>query len=180
MLCAAFALSAGPAGIAALAQTAKPTAQPDQKSGPSGLPMPRFVSLKSDQVNMRSGPGTDYPTQWVYRRAGLPVEVLREFEGWRQVRDAEGATGWVLASLLSGRRTALVVPWEAKPPAAPPQVAIKDDNSERARDVAKVEAGVLANVRTCDGRWCEISIGEVRGYIEQKKLWGVYPSEIVK
>ena len=129
---------------------------------------------------MRAGPGLDYPTQWVFRRAGLPVEVLREFEGWRQVRDAEGATGWVLASLLSGRRTALVVPWEAKSGSTPPQVAIKDDDSERAQDVARVEAGVLANVRTCDGRWCEVTVGDLRGYIEQKKLWGVYPGETVK
>ena len=158
-------------------QTAQP---PAPKTAPSGLPIPRFVSLKSDPVNMRAGPGLDYPTQWVFRRAGLPVEVLREFEGWRQVRDAEGATGWVLASLLSGRRTALVVPWEAKPGSTPPQIAIKDDDSERAQDVARVEAGVIANVRTCDSRWCAVTIGELRGYIEQKKLWGVYPGETVK
>ena len=142
--------------------------------------IPRFISLKSDPVNMQSGPGTEYPMQWVFRRAGLPVEVLREYEGWRQVRDAESATGWVLATLLSGRRTALVVPWEAKPPAAPTQISIRNDNSERATEVAKVEAGAIANIRTCDGRWCEVSIGDVRGYIEQKKLWGVYPGEVVK
>lgn len=148
--------------------------------GTSGLPVPRFVSLKADRINMRSGPGTDYPTQWVFRRAGLPVEVIREFEGWRQVRDAEGTTGWVLASLLSGRRTALVMPWELKTGRAPPQVAIKDDDNERAKDVAQVEAGVIANVKFCDGRWCEISVADVRGYLEQKKLWGVYPNETVK
>jgi SH3-like domain-containing protein len=73
-------------------------------SAKGGRPLPRFVSLKSDEVNLRSGPGRDYPTQWVYRRAGLPLEVIKEFEGWRQVRDAEGAEGWVLQSLLSGRR----------------------------------------------------------------------------
>ena len=176
-----LALSDLQVGLAsqAFAQGAS-TAAPAARIAPSGLPIPRFVSLKSDLVNMRSGPGTDYPTQWVFKRAGLPVEVLREFEGWRQVRDAEGATGWVLASLLSGRRTALVLPWEAKGGKTPPQIAIKNDNSDSAADVAKVEAGVLANIRNCDGRWCELSIAEVRGYIEQKKLWGVYPGEIVK
>ena len=148
--------------------------------GPSGLPVPRFVSLKADRINMRTGPGTDYPTQWVFKRAGLPVEVIREFEGWRQVRDAEGTTGWVLAPLLSGRRTALVTPWELKGGRAAPQVAIKDDDNERAKEVAQVEAGVIANVRYCDGRWCEISIGDVRGYLEQRKLWGVYPNETVR
>jgi len=148
--------------------------------GGSGLPVPRFVSLKSDRVNMRKGPGTDYPTAWVYRRAGLPLEVIKEFEGWREVRDAEGAAGWVLQSFLSGRRTALVLPWEVKPGATPPKVALRYNDSERARPVAMVEAGVIANVSSCDGRWCEVSIAKFRGYIEQKKLWGVYEGEVIK
>ena len=114
--------------------------------GASGLPVPRFVSLKSDRVNMRNGPGTDYPTAWVYRRAGLPLEVIKEYEGWRQVRDADGAAGWVLQSFLSGRRTALVLPWELKAGTAAPKVALRYDDSERSRAVAMVEAGVIANV----------------------------------
>jgi len=122
--------------------------------GATGLPVPRFVSLKSDRVNMRKGPGTDYPTAWVYRRAGLPLEVIKEFEGWRQVRDADGASGWVLQTFLSGRRTALVLPWEVKPGTPTPKVALRDDNSDRARPVAMVEAGVIANLATCAGRWC--------------------------
>jgi len=145
--------------------------------GGSGLAVPRFVSLKSSRVNMRKGPGTDYPTVWVYRRAGMPMEVIKEFEGWRQVRDADGATGWVLQSFLSGRRTALVLPWEVKDGAKPPQVALRSDDYERARPVAMVEAGVIANLSTCDGRWCRVSIDQFRGYIEQKKLWGVYENE---
>ena len=142
---------------------------PIPPKGPSGQPLPRFVSLKSDRVNMRTGPGTDYPTQWVFRRAGLPVEVIREYEAWRQVRDAEGATGWVLASLLSSRRTVLVEPWEAKgaetkvgepkPTATAPQIALKAEGREGAADVAQIEAGVIANIRTCDGRWCSVVIG---------------------
>ena len=148
--------------------------------GATGLPVPRFVSLKSDRVNMRKGPGTDYPTAWVYRRAGLPLEVIKEFEGWRQVRDADGASGWVLQTFLSGRRTALVLPWEVKPGTPTPKVALRDDNSERARPVAMVEAGVIANLATCDGRWCRVSIDKFRGYIEQKKLWGIYEGEVLK
>lgn len=155
-----------------------------QSAGPakseSGLPLPRFVSLKADRVNLRAGPGTDYPTSWVYRRAGLPVEVLSEFEGWRQVRDAEGATGWVLQSLLSGRRTALVTPWDVKAGAPAPQVPVRNDDSERAGAVVNVEAGVIANVHGCDGRWCRVSIDRYRGYMLQKQLWGVYENEIVK
>ena len=145
----------------------------------SGLPVPRFVSLKSDRVHIRQGPGTDHKVLWVYRRAGLPVEIIKEFEGWRQVRDAEGATGWVLQSLVSGRRTSLILPWEAK--AEPlPQIALLTDAKAAAKPVVVVEAGVIAGIRTCDGRWCYVSVNDFRGYIEQKKLWGVYEGEVVK
>lgn len=159
----------------AVAQPADGTFQ-----GASGLPVPRFVSLKSDRVNMRKGPGTDYPTAWVYRRAGLPLEVTKEFEGWRQVRDADGAAGWVLQSFLSGRRTALVLPWEIKPGAPAPKVALRTNDSERSRPIAMIEAGVIANLQNCDGLWCRVSIDKYQGYIEQKKLWGVYEGEVVK
>ena len=154
-------------------------ADPPNPSG-SGLPVPRFVSLKSDRVNLRNGPGTDYPTGWVYRRAGLPLEVVKEFEGWRQVRDSEGAIGWVLQSFLSGRRTGLVLPWEAKSGGPPPQVPIRASDSESSGMIAKVEAGVIANLHTCDGRWCQVTIDKFAGYIEQKKLWGVYEGETIK
>jgi SH3-like domain-containing protein len=146
----------------------------------SGLPVPRFVSLKSDRVNLRNGPGTDYPTGWVYRRAGLPVEVIKEFETWRQVRDSEGATGWVLQSLLSGRRTGLVLPWERKSGSPPPLVPIMASDSEHSGVVANVEAGVIADLHSCDGRWCRVTVDQYSGYIEQKKLWGVYEGEAFK
>jgi SH3-like domain-containing protein len=109
----------------------------------------------------------------------MPVEVLKEFESWRQVRDSEGATGWVLNSMLSGRRTSLVLPWELKNQ-TPPQTPLRSDSRESATPVAIIEAGVIANVRSCDGRWCLVMVGDMRGYIEQTKLWGVYANEIVK
>jgi SH3-like domain-containing protein len=171
---AARALSGTLMALAAAGAAAEPTA------GPSGLPVPRFVSLKADRVNLRAGPSTDYPTSWIFRRAGLPVEVIREADGWRQIRDAEGTTGWVLQIMLSGRRTALVLPWEAKPGATVPEVELRQSNSETSTPLAKVEAGVIAGVRTCDKRWCQISVGDFKGYIEQKKLWGVYDGEVVK
>lgn len=148
--------------------------------GARGLPLPRFASLKADRVNLRSGPGTDYPTVWEYHRAGLPIEVIEEHETWRKVRDAEGETGWVLNSLLSGRRTALILPWEAKSGAAAPRVALYASDSARSREVALIEAGVIANVRGCDGKWCSVVIDAFRGYIEQAKLWGVYENETVR
>src|ERR1700743_2203891 len=87
-------------------------ARADQNGSVSGLPVPRYVSLKSDRVNLREGPSKDHRTTWIFERAGLPVEVTAEFETWRKVRDSEGSEGWVLHSLLSGRRTALVTPWK--------------------------------------------------------------------
>lgn len=163
----------------ALAGEAAP-AGPAAQQGQSGLPLPRFVSLKADRVNLRTGPGTEYPTTWVYRRAGLPLEVLGEFEAWRQVRDAEGATGWILQSLLSGRRTALVAPWDVKSDEAAPQIPIRLSDSESSRAVVMVEAGVIANVHTCDSRWCRVTVDRYRGYVPQKQLWGVYENEIVR
>lgn len=154
---------------------------PENGKGPvSGLPLPRFVSLKSDEVNLRTGPGKDYPTQWVFRRAGLPVEVIKEFESWRQVRDSEGVTGWVNQALLSGRRTAQVLPWEMKAGEAPPRLELRSDDSERSSATALVEAGVIANVQSCDSRWCYVTIEKFKGYIPQSKLWGIYPGEIIK
>lgn len=187
---ACFAIKCGVAryhgrrGIAALllvAFTSLPAAAQTAGSvGPSGLPLPRYVSLKSDRVNLRQGPGTDYPTAWVYRRAGLPVEVIEEYEAWRKVRDSEGTTGWILSSLLSGRRTALVLPWELKPDAPRPQIALRQNDSERAAPVAMIEAGVIADIQSCDGAWCYVVIESFRGYLEQTKLWGVYQRERVK
>ena len=176
-----IAVLAAVAPVNAVAQaTPKPAVQITPGKGPSGLALPRFVSLKSDRVNLRAGPGTEYPASWVFRRAGLPLEVVKEFEGWREVRDAEGTTGWVLQSFLSGRRTALILPWDVKAGAAPPQVDVKSSDSTSSRTVAIVEAGVIANVHECDSAWCSVTIDAYRGYIEQKKLWGVYDGEVVK
>lgn len=165
---------------AAAGAAAAQTKAADPLAATSGLPLPRYASLKFDRVNLRSGPGTEYPTVWVYRKAGLPLEITKEYEAWRQVRDAEGANGWVLQSSLSGRRTVLVEPWEAKADTAPPQVALRSDANDKARLIANVEAGVIANVMSCDGKWCFVTLDQFRGYIQQKKLWGVYEAEVLK
>jgi len=172
--CLVAGLLAAAAGPAALAQTSMPEAG-------AGLKVMRYVSLKSDRVFLRQGPGTDYPIAWVFQRAGLPVEVLREFEVWRQVRDASGTVGWVHSSLLSSRRTALILPWEVKEgQSQAPQATLRDDDNERARAIAQVEAGVLVSIISCARAWCRVSIGDHRGYIEQAKLWGTYPDEQIK
>jgi SH3-like domain-containing protein len=166
---------------AAAAQAPEQASPAAPETGASGLPVPRFVSLKSDRVNLQQGPGREYPTAWVFRRAGLPVEVVNEFGNWRQVRDAEGTTGWVLSTVLSGRRTAIILAWEAKPGQTPSaSAALRDDDRESARPVAMIEAGVLASIISCDGKWCRVSVDGYRGYIEQSKLWGAYPGEEIK
>ena len=169
-----------PAGHAADA----PKMDVPKKDSASGLPLPRFVSLKADKVHVRQGPGTDHKIAWVFQQAGLPVEVIQEFESWRRVRDSEGATGWVFHAMLSGRRTVLILPWEVKggelKDGKTAQAELRSSGSGSGAVVAVVEAGVLANVRTCDGAWCEVVAGQHAGHIEQKKLWGVYDKESVK
>lgn len=151
--------------------------------GPSGLAIPRYVSLKSDRVNVRKGPGTTYPIAWVFGRAGLPVEVIQEFDNWRQIRDSDGATGWVLHSLLSGRRTGIILPWEIKTAdasASEPTGADIHESAATSSDVIAIaQPGTLASILSCDRSWCRIVIGERRGWIEQTKLWGVYKDETI-
>jgi SH3-like domain-containing protein len=145
-------------------------------SGKAALPVPRFVSLKSDKVNVRRGPSTDQAIVWVFSRAGLPVEIIAESENWRRVRDSEGADGWVFHSMLSARRTALVAPWTKGEGSVP----LYDSKSTGSRAVAALQAGVLGSVLSCDGEWCNMSVDDYSGYVQQDKLWGVYRGEEVK
>jgi SH3-like domain-containing protein len=140
----------------------------------SGLPVPRYVSLKSDRVNLREGPSKDHRTSWVFQRAGLPVEITAESETWRRIRDSDGAEGWVLHSLLSGRRTALVAPWWKQGP-----LPLLAKPEAKAEVVAELQAGVLGNVKSCTGTWCRLTGSRFDGWIQQDKLWGVYPNEKV-
>jgi SH3-like domain-containing protein len=147
----------------------------EQKGSATGLVLPRYASLKTDRVNLREGPSKEHATTWVFQRAGLPVEITAEFETWRKVRDSEGSEGWVLHSLLSGRRTALVAPGK------------KDENFKlfaRATDsadlAATLQSGVIGNIRNCDGAWCLIDGDGFKGYIQQSNLWGVYPGEKIE
>jgi SH3-like domain-containing protein len=138
----------------------------------SGLPVPRFVSLKSDRVNLREGPSKDHRTSWVFQRAGLPVEITAEFETWRRIRDSDGAEGWVLHSLLSGRRTGLVAPWWKQGP-----LALYNRANLKGDVVAQLQPGVLGTLKSCDGQWCRVVGRGFDGWMPQNKLWGVYPNE---
>jgi SH3-like domain-containing protein len=141
----------------------------------SGLPLPRFVSLKADEVNVRRGPGGDHQVAWTYRKAGLPVEIVAEWDNWREIRDADGEEGWVWHSLLTGKRDALVEPW-GKPGGTLP---LRADPNQDARVVALLQRNVLASVARCTGKWCRIWGRGFDGWMPQDRLWGVYPGEKV-
>ncbi|MFS8037233.1 SH3 domain-containing protein [Xanthobacter sp. AM11] len=161
---------AAAAGWAALAAGAVPAQAAED--GTSGLPVPRFVSLKADKVNVRNGPNKDHDVSWVFNRAGLPVEVTAEFETWRRIRDADGAEGWVYHSMVSLRRTALVAPWMKGE-----TVAMRDAPSSDARVVARLEPSVLGVVKSCDGKFCRLVGDGFDGFVQQSQLFGVYPGE---
>ena len=148
-------------------------ASASEKGIVSGLPIPRFVSIKSKPANVRVGPGVDYPIKWKFVRQHLPVEVVAEFGNWRRIRDAEGEEGWILSALLSGRRMALVAPWsEAEP------VLLRDRSRSSASIKAIMQPHVLVQVDACSGTWCRVRTGTVSGYVRQSKLWGAYPGEV--
>jgi SH3-like domain-containing protein len=146
------------------------------KGSQTGLRVPRFVSLKSDKVNVRRGPSTDQAIVWVFARAGLPVEIIAESDNWRRVRDSEGSDGWVFHSLLSGRRTVLISPWSK----GKASVTMHESNSTGSRAVAQLQSGVIGNVVSCDGEWCELTVDDYDGYVQQDKLWGVYRGEKIE
>jgi SH3-like domain-containing protein len=168
--CVAVALAVGMLGVAFGTQAAAKDAAPTT----SGLPVPRYVSLKSDHVNVRAGPTKDNDVSWVFTRSGLPVEITAEFENWRRVRDSEGAEGWVYHSLLSGRRTA-VITMKHKDDLAP----LHDRADQGSAVNARLQAGVVAQVRKCVTGWCHIAGNGFDGWIEQPRLWGVYADEQV-
>jgi SH3-like domain-containing protein len=111
---------------------------------------------------------------WVFQRKGLPVEIVAEFENWRRIRDSDGEEGWILQNMLSGRRTAMIAPWRSGQ-----SVTLYRDQNLTSEPVARLSAGVVADVESCSGEWCRVAAAGFSGYIEQAMLWGVYPGETV-
>ena len=142
----------------------------------SGLPVPRFVSLKADKVNMHIGPAKTYEVKWVYQRAGLPVEITAEFENWRRIRDADGTEGWVYHSLLSGRRTGMVIAKTKDELVAGPREARRGQRGDRQARARRASARSSA----APARAGAVFHGQgFDGWIQQVRLWGVYPNEKV-
>ena len=114
------------------------------------------------------GPSKDHATKWIYQRAGLPVEITAEFETWRRIRDSEGAEGWVLHSLLAGKRTALVEPWKKDAPPLP----LYAEATDASPVVARLAPGVIAPVKKCDGKWCRLKGDGYDGYLHPDRSVG--------
>lgn len=139
----------------------------------SGLPLPRFVSLRSDEVNLRAGPGVRYPIDWIYARKDLPVEVIAEFEAWRKIRDWQGTEGWVHQSMLTGRRM-MVVMGQAR--------SLRTSDADSADPVAVAEPGVLGRIMQCPRNrdFCRVEIGHTQGWLRRDEMWGVYKGEWIE
>jgi len=181
--------AAKPKPAAPKTETPKPESKPDPAPPPkaeegeasetaavapeAGLPVPRFVSFRTDPVNLRTGPGVRYPVDWVYMRRRLPVEIIAEFETWRQIRDADGAEGWVHQSMLSGRRTGMI---KGQP------VALRKTNADVSDTLAMLEPGVVIDIQRCpaQGVFCRVEVSGLQGWLKREQVWGMYPQEVIE
>ena len=175
---AAPAVAAGAAAGAALGSAATPApAAPPPPPKPSigsatGLPLPRFAALGSNQVNLRIGPDLRYKIEWTYQRKDLPVQIVEEHENWRRIRDPEGTEGWVQRPLLTSRRSFLVQGEER---------ALRRRAEDGADAVARLKPGVIGAIRKCEAEspWCEAKVGDYRGWIKRSEIWGVAGNEAI-
>jgi len=141
------------------------------EAGDVKLPVPRFVTLKSDEVNIRVGPGVRYPIKLVFKKEGLPVEIVKEFDIWRQIRNIEGDEGWVNKGLLSSRRNVIIKDYMRTVYKKPAMFS---------KPIVKLKPGVIANLVTCKDNWCNIKVAGYNGWISQEQIWGVYLNEVFK
>lgn len=151
-----------------LIYAAMPPANAQTKLGPSGLPLPRFVTVAASEANLRTGPGNRYPIEWVYRRSGLPVEIIAEYDMWRKVRDQDGDEGWMFRGLLSGRRNIVVMQ---------PQATLFAQEKETSAQILIAEKGVQGKLLSCTDAWCRVEIDSSKGWISRTAVWGVGKNE---
>lgn len=147
--------------------------QPPQTSA-SGLPLPRFVSLRAEEVNLRTGPGVRYPIEWVVTKRELPVEIIAEFDTWRKIRDSQGTDGWVHQTMLTGRRTLIVL--------GPGIKRLRRSDNDGAAPLANVEPGVVGRLLQCprNGEFCRVEVEGYQGWMRRDEFWGVYKGEFIE
>ena len=132
---------------------------------------PRFVSLRADEVNVRTGPGVRYPVKWVFVRKFMPVKVIADYDTWRKVRDWEGAEGWIHRAMISGKRHVITIGGLS---------TLRQSPSVTSRAVAKLENGIVAKISLCEVVWCKLSVGGYGGWLERKSLWGLKTGEVIR
>jgi len=155
------------------AEPTEPASQAEPAKGTStSMPLPRFAALRSDEVNLRTGPGVRYPIDWVYKRRDLPVKIEREFEVWRLVRDQDDVKGWVHQATLTGRRSFVVTGTE--------RVMRRQSNADSAA-VARLQPGVVGHIRGCEAaaQWCQVQVGDYKGWLKRDEFWGMLPNEAI-
>ncbi|MFZ3234199.1 MAG: SH3 domain-containing protein [Stellaceae bacterium] len=138
---------------------------------PSAEKLPRFASLRSDEVNLRVGPGENYPIEWILKRKDLPVEILEEFQNWRKVQDWQGDKGWVLDRMVTGKRDVVI---------AGAVRALYRQPDRAAPIVARAEPGVVARLIEFQGAWCHVEASGFKGWVQRSEVWGVYPDETLQ
>jgi SH3-like domain-containing protein len=164
---------ASPAAVGATPPAApSPPAIDPNKGSVTGYPLPRWASLRSDDVNLRSGPGTRYPIEWQYHRRDLPVRIEREFEVWRLVEDEDGVKGWVHQATLTGRRSFVVAGAER---------TLRSAANDDAPPVARLKPGVVGRFRDCEANaaWCEVQVSDYRGWLKRADVWGTASGEAI-
>lgn len=156
-----------------------PTAFAVEKTiGPSGEAVPRYASLRADLVNVRRGPGRDHKILWVFKKLGLPVKVISEYEEWREIEDQAGAKGWVFHSLLSRRRTAVTLDPQDS---GTTYFSLHDKPTSKGEAVASLGKGVIVHLISCTGSWCNIAVNnDLSGWISQSNIWGLFEREPIK
>lgn len=132
----------------------------------------RFATLAKDEVFVRTGPAQQYPIKWVYKKEGLPVEIIMDYDTWRQIRDQDGGTGWVHHAMLSSDRGAIITPTAG--------VTALDKPDASAQPVVRLEKGVVVSLDACEQAWCKIRKSGFKGWVPRAALWGIYPSEEIR
>jgi SH3-like domain-containing protein len=126
--------------------------------------VPYWASIRASEVNMRVGPAEEYKIAWVYRRQQLPLKVLRVKEGWRLVEDPDGAKGWMNQRFLTRQRTAYVV--------GPGSAEMRQSGDAGARLLWRLAPGNVGLLGDCQAGWCRFEMGERKGFVPQRQLWG--------